>query len=142
MTENYGLGFSSDVKDIAKTAAEGNALKFYVGRLPDDIYGKLACDLEKIKGIYVTTSGRNCFEIMGEGVNKCSGVERLAAMHGIQMDEVMTLGDYYNDVPMLQAAGLGVAMGNAPEDVKACADYVTDTNENDGVAKAIEKFVL
>jgi hydroxymethylpyrimidine pyrophosphatase-like HAD family hydrolase len=54
----------------------------------------------------------------------------------------MTLGDYDNDMPMIKAAGLGVAMGNALEKVKAAADYVTDTNDNDGVGKAIEKFVL
>ena len=79
---------------------------------------------------------------MREDVNKCFGVAQIAAMHGIRMEEVMTLGDYFNDVPMLKAAGLGVAMGNSHEDVKACADYVTDTNENDGVARAIERFVL
>ena len=79
---------------------------------------------------------------MKDGVNKCTGVEELAAMHGISMENVMTLGDYDNDMPMIKAAGLGVAMGNALEKVKAAADYVTDTNDNDGVGKAIEKFVL
>lgn len=142
LTEGYDLRFSSSAEDARKAAEEGKALKFYVGRLPDDVYQKVTDDLSQLNGIYVTTSGRNCIEIMNEGVNKCSGVQRLAAMHGIRMDEVMTLGDYFNDVPMIKAAGLGVAMGNSHEDVKACADYVTDTNEEDGVAKAIEKFVL
>ena len=103
---------------------------------------KLLAELKLIKGIYVTSAGKNSIEIMKDGVNKCSGVKELAAMHGIDMKNVMTLGDYNNDMPMIRAAGLGVAMGNALDDVKACADYVTDTNDHDGVAKAIEKFVL
>ena len=54
----------------------------------------------------------------------------------------MACGDEGNDYSMVKAAGLGVAMENGIDKVKAIADYVTDTNDNDGVAKAIEKFVL
>ena len=52
------------------------------------------------------------------------------------------MGDSYNDQAMIEFAGLGVAMGNAPDDIKEIANYVTDTNMNDGVAKVVEKFVL
>ena len=54
----------------------------------------------------------------------------------------MTIGDENNDIEMLEFAGIGVAMGNAKQHIKDKADYVTDTNENDGVAKVIEKFIL
>ncbi|MOA17021.1 putative phosphatase [compost metagenome] len=52
------------------------------------------------------------------------------------------MGDGYNDIAMLEFAGLGVAMGNAPEEIKELADYVTDTNMNDGVAQVVESFIL
>ena len=142
MTRDYGVTFSVGADAMEKTVYSGLVNKFYVPRQPDEIYEKISEGLAEIGDIYVTTSGKNCCEIMKAGVNKRSGVEMLAAMYGISMENVMTLGDYENDVPMLSAAGLGVAMGNAPDEVKACAKYVTDTNNNDGVAKAIEKFVL
>ncbi|MNJ65111.1 putative phosphatase [compost metagenome] len=52
------------------------------------------------------------------------------------------MGDGYNDIAMLEFAGFGVAMGNAPEEIKQLADYVTDTNMNDGVALVVESFIL
>ena len=60
----------------------------------------------------------------------------------IESKDVMTIGDENNDIEMLEFAGIGVAMGNAKQHIKDKADYVTDTNENDGVAKVIEKFIL
>jgi hydroxymethylpyrimidine pyrophosphatase-like HAD family hydrolase len=57
-------------------------------------------------------------------------------------EEIMAIGDSLNDIEMIQYAGIGVAMGNARPEVKKVADYITATNEEDGVAQAIEKFVL
>ena len=54
----------------------------------------------------------------------------------------MTIGDHPNDLDMVQYAGIGVAMGNAVDELKKIADYITSTNNEDGAAKAIEKFVL
>lgn len=76
---------------------------------------------------------------------KCSKAEAilfLARMWGIPQEETMAIGDQDNDKQMIQAAGVGVAMGNAHDDVKQAADYVTDTVDNDGAAQAIERFVL
>lgn len=142
MTKTYGIPFGGGREKMRNAVKNGQPFKFFVARQPDDVHQKLLDELSVIKGLYITSAGKNSIEIMKDGVNKCSGVKELAAMHGIDMKNVMTLGDYNNDMPMIRAAGLGVAMGNALEEVKACADYVTDTNENDGVAKAIEKFVL
>ena len=61
---------------------------------------------------------------------------------GVEREEIMTIGDGNNDVEMLEFAGIGVAMGNGTESAKKAANYVTDTNENHGVAKAIEKYIL
>ncbi|WP_089139670.1 sugar-phosphatase [Vibrio rumoiensis] len=81
-------------------------------------------------------------EFMNPTSDKGSGVQALAEHLGIKASEVMTLGDAGNDHHMLKYAGLGIAMGNATEATKQIADYVTDTNDNSGVALAIEKFVL
>ena len=74
--------------------------------------------------------------------DKGAGVQALAERLGINASEVITMGDAGNDHHMLKYAGLGIAMGNATEETKAIADYITDTNNNSGVARAIEKFVL
>ena len=59
-----------------------------------------------------------------------------------QLDEVIAIGDSNNDLSMIEFAGLGVAMGNATEVIKVQADFVTDTNMNDVVAKVVEEFIL
>lgn len=81
-------------------------------------------------------------EFLNKEANKGIGVEMLANHLGIKREEIITLGDAGNDLHMIEYAGLGIAMGNAFDEVKEAADYITDTNENDGVAKAIEKFIL
>jgi len=69
-------------------------------------------------------------------------LKKLADRLGILPEEIMAIGDANNDLEMIAFAGLGIAMGNANEQVKAIAQDITDTNENNGVAKAIEKHVL
>ncbi|WP_445506609.1 Cof-type HAD-IIB family hydrolase [Niallia sp. 03190] len=81
-------------------------------------------------------------EFTEKGVTKGTSLELLINKLGITRDEVIAIGDSYNDLAMIEFAGLGVAMGNAPEDIKKIADYTTDTNNNDGVAKVVEKFIL
>ena len=73
---------------------------------------------------------------------KKHGVERIISLLNTTKARTMAIGDSHNDIPMLEAAGFKVVMGNAPEEVKAVADYVTATLENDGVAEAIEKFIF
>jgi Cof subfamily protein (haloacid dehalogenase superfamily) len=81
-------------------------------------------------------------EITNREASKGKAVEWLAQRWGIARDEVIALGDQDNDRSMIEWAGLGVAMGNAVEGVKAMADYIAPTASDDGVAEVIEKFVL
>lgn len=77
-----------------------------------------------------------------EHATKRYGAEQLTAMLGFTKDEVIAIGDGHNDMPLLEAAGLKVAMGNAPDEVKQLADYVAPSLADDGVADVIEKFIL
>lgn len=97
--------------------------------------------LEETK-VAIMSSVPNNIEITAFGTSKGDGVKRLADFYGISSEEVICIGDNENDISMIEYAGLGVAMENSPQDIKAIADYITDTNENDGVAKVIETFIL
>ncbi|WP_066378091.1 MULTISPECIES: Cof-type HAD-IIB family hydrolase [unclassified Anabaena] len=93
--------------------------------------------------LYMTTSVATFLEAANPVVNKGNAVRYLAEeILGLQSHNVMTIGDNFNDVEMLEYAGVGVAMGNAPEQVQAIADWVAPSVELDGVATAIEKFLL
>ncbi len=92
--------------------------------------------------VYITSSKPKFLEFTHPQVNKGWAVSFLGEMLGIDRDEIMAVGDSGNDVPMLEYAGLGVAMGNAKPAVKAAADVVTLSSDDDGVAEAIEKYVL
>ncbi|GKX68877.1 Cof-type HAD-IIB family hydrolase [Inconstantimicrobium mannanitabidum] len=81
-------------------------------------------------------------EVMDKDCNKGYGVKILADKLGIKKEEIICIGDQANDVEMITYAGLGVAMGNAIQELKDIAQYVTSDNDNDGVAEVIEKFIL
>jgi Cof subfamily protein (haloacid dehalogenase superfamily) len=93
--------------------------------------------------LYLTTSVATFFEATNPFVNKGTAVRYLAEeMLGLQPANVMTIGDNFNDLEMLQYAGIGVAMGDAPDGVKAIAQWIAPSVEQNGVAAAIEKFLL
>ena len=81
-------------------------------------------------------------EFLNKKVDKGAAIHLLATHLGIEASEVMALGDNENDLPMIQYAGLGIAMGNATKNVKNAASFITTSNDEHGVAVAIEKFVL
>ena len=99
---------------------------------------------EELKNIAVSAvwASSSSMEITHPEATKGRGVAELCRLLDIPMEAVMALGDSGNDLSMLRDAGLGVAMGNAPDHVKAWADAVTETNRNDGAAIAIERYVL
>ena len=92
--------------------------------------------------IEATASLGSNIELNAPGVTKGTGLLALAEKLGLRRDQVMAMGDSGNDLSMIQAAGLGVAMGNATPEVLAAADAVTADNNHDGVALAIEKYAL
>lgn len=98
--------------------------------------------LEQIQGLAVTSSLEYNLEINASSATKGNGLRCLAEHLGLKMEQTMAFGDGSNDLSMIQAAGFGVAMGNAMDIVKEQADYVTGSNQEDGVADAIERFVL
>lgn len=91
---------------------------------------------------YITRSNPEFVELMDPGVDKGRALVRVAADYGIAMERVVAVGDSYNDFPLLRVAGFGIAMGSAPAQLKAEADAVVGDVEHDGVAEAIERYVI
>lgn len=111
---------------------EPEVLSEAIAKLPKEVYEKYS----------VLRSAPYFLEFLDKKVNKGYGVELLAKKLGIKSEEVICIGDAGNDIHMIQFAGLGVAMGNAFPEVKEIADYITLSNEENGVAHVIDKFVL
>lgn len=141
LAEDYHIAFDSGRQAVEQALAQP-VNKFYFHYDHPEEKARLVQALKQIPDISITTSGTANVEIIPAGCNKAAGVLKMAHLFHVHMAQVMTVGDYENDVPMLQAAGLGVAMGNAQEDIKHFVQHVTASNEEDGLAKAIEKYVF
>lgn len=92
--------------------------------------------------VEITRSAARFTEFMALGVSKASAIKILADKYGVDIADVLAIGDSENDLPMLKAVGCGVAMGNAVPAVKEACAHITDTCENDGFAKAVYDYVL
>ncbi|MBP2627373.1 MAG: Cof-like hydrolase [Firmicutes bacterium] len=103
---------------------------------------ELRNELKKLTHLEIVDSSKHNIEITRKGVSKGKAVAMLASLYDIKREEIITIGDSENDVSMIEYAGLGIAMGNAADSVKQRADYITDSNDNEGVANAINKFIL
>lgn len=112
-----------------------------IGERPD-----LERAAQKIRGlpipINLVFSEETYLEILPRGSSKGMALQFVADHLGIPLDAVIAVGDNHNDLEMIQRAGLGVAMGNAPDELKAHADFVTTTNEQEGLRHVIERFIL
>lgn len=97
---------------------------------------------KKFPQLYIVKSTPYFCEIGSAQAKKSLGVEFLAKKWGLKKEEILTIGDQNNDIELLKAGGIKVAMGNGTPELKECADYITDTVENDGFVKAIEKYVI
>lgn len=96
----------------------------------------------KFPDVCITCSTRNNLEINSAGAHKGNALGKLAEHLGFTLSECMAFGDGRNDITMIKAAGVGVAMGNAVEDVKRVADLIAPTNDEDGVARVIDQYFL
>ncbi len=110
--------------------------KMYINRIEKYIQKEFKDKLSTTRGI------REFLDVLNFGTSKGKALKILADYLGIKKKEIISIGDYYNDIPMFAESGLSIAVKNAPTKVKKAADYVADSVENDGAAKAIEKFIL
>ena len=110
----------------------------YDGAL-ERLHAKLTRELPELS---ITSSWKNNLEINAPGLDKGAGLRRLADRLGIPLSRVMALGDHDNDIPMLKAAGIGVAMGNASPAALMAADAVTVSAQQNGVARAVRAIAL
>lgn len=111
--------------------------------IEDDTVRELIMEELMSKGnLEISNSSPTNIEVNALGVNKAKAINFVCSKLNITMDNVMAVGDSRNDLAMIQEAKLGIAMGNAQEIVKEKADWVTSTNLEDGVAKAIRKWIL
>ncbi|WP_026883937.1 Cof-type HAD-IIB family hydrolase [Clostridium akagii] len=133
-----------DAKDIYSSLGEKGDDVFKCICISKDIVeiDKARKELMELNEFEIVSSGSDNIEIMHRGVSKGKAVQVLAEFYNIKQDEIMCIGDNENDLSMIKYAGMGVAMGNGSKLVKDVAIFVTDTNNNSGVAKAIEKFAL
>lgn len=109
--------------------------------IPEDKRDAVLAELEEI-AVSAVWSSHNCMEITHPRANKGRGLEAVCRILNVPAEKAMALGDSGNDIAMLRRAGLGVAMGNAPDFVKAAADVISDRYDEDGAAKAIERWAL
>lgn len=98
--------------------------------------------LTRFPALGYTSSDTGLLDISAAGVSKGGGVRKLCALFGVTAAQVCVFGDYYNDISMLEEAGLPVAMAGAPEDVKKKALLVAPSNDEDGVAAVLEQYIL
>jgi Cof subfamily protein (haloacid dehalogenase superfamily) len=91
--------------------------------------------------IRVPTAGVTVLEVFDPAVNKWEGIMHVARRHGVEPEQIIAIGDDVNDVPMLKQAGLGVAMGNARDEIKAVAKRVIGHNKDEGLAEFLEELV-
>lgn len=119
-----------------------NWLKFGYFSKDTEMLGEILKEIRTWDGLEITNSSPFNIEINPLGVSKASALEEVCRLLGYEMSEVVSVGDSMNDVAAIRASGLGVAMGNAQDEVKAAADAVTGTNQDNGVAQVIQNYVL
>lgn len=108
----------------------------------DERAAAFAAVREELPEIQACGALSNNLEANGKGAEKGIALLKLGEILGIPAENIMACGDGSNDIAMIRDAGFGVAMDNAIDEVKAAADYVTLSNDEDGVARAIERYVL
>lgn len=86
-------------------------------------------------------SKKSYLEIMNNGASKMQAIEKVLQLYNINKDEIITIGDNYNDIDMFSLSKTSIAMGNAPDEVKKYATFVTDTNNHEGIRKALESLI-
>ncbi|MCY9512698.1 Cof-type HAD-IIB family hydrolase [Paenibacillus apiarius] len=117
-------------------------LKFGYFTEDDNVREQLWKELGAMGGLELTNSSPHNIEINPIGISKASGIQTVCDLLGFTMSQVVAVGDSLNDLAVIRAAGLGVAMGNAQDEVKNAADVVVRSNNEHGVAQVIREYLL
>lgn len=142
--DNVKMKRIDDIADIENEFTKNNQVQKLVF-IQDDDYTELVrrrIASEFPNDFDLLMVGPGWAEIMPKTVHKGRAILKYAQFRGIDKDQILTFGDSDNDLTMIERVGMGVAMNNARNSLKVLADYITDTNENDGVAQYIEKNLL
>lgn len=115
--------------------------KFLAFSMDEDLLLTVSERLKEIEGIHVTSSGRHNIEVGHSEAQKGIALKKWTEKLGISLQDTMAIGDNYNDLSMFEIVGHSFAMGNAEQAIKEVCRYITDTNSEDGVAKAIRKLI-
>jgi len=131
-----------DLEQFLISRREDPTKVLVVSREP--LLDELAAELKPVYGdnLHITKSKPHFLEFSHPSATKGHALKAVADYYGIPREKVMAVGDSYNDLEMIDWAGLGVVMGNAREEIRARADYVTLSNEEEGVGHALRKFIL
>lgn len=141
--ENFLIKMPLFIKPVDEMDPNDHYVKFmFIGDEADIDAWRDALPNDVKEAYYIVKSTPQHLEFMHKDATKGSGLLTLADKLGIDQSETMALGDQQNDITMIEAAGLGVAMGNAVPEVKAVADVETTTQNTDGVGVAVEKWAL
>lgn len=135
--EDYETVLTNDLSGIAK--AEG-ALKILVHIDSKEMLPVI--EKELTEDLYYTIANGYLMQIMNKSATKWNGIKAMLDISNRLTDETAYFGDDYDDVEPIKMCGIGVCVANAIDEVKAVADYITESNDSDGVAKFIEKFLL
>lgn len=125
------------------TVPSGSNKMLLRGYSHEELVEKKALIEKELPGRYMICFSEPTFlEVMPKGIDKGVGIEKLGEVYGIDVENIMALGDSQNDIDMLKAAGFPVVMANASDEIKQYAKHITLSNNEDGVAAAVEQFVL
>lgn len=140
--EEFTLGYGPTV--VADFSSRlGNVTKLVGSSKDFELLATCEAELKAMLGMATVARSQHYYlDTTHRDANKGTVVRTLAAKYGVEKAAILALGDMRNDLPMFAAAGFAVAMGQATDDVKAAASAVTDTNEQDGFAKAIARYVF
>lgn len=129
------------IVDNIYTDLDEKVFKVLVTNDNSQLLEQVKSEINKIPGIESYKSSSHLLDIMASGVTKGNALKDLAEILKIKREEIIAIGDNHNDISMLEYAGYAIAVGNAEQAVKDIADLVTESNDEDGVAKALRKVL-
>jgi Cof subfamily protein (haloacid dehalogenase superfamily) len=132
----------ADCKDLVRNEPEPLYKVLIISEKNKDLHD-IMDNLDKLEGLTACLSMPTLCDVMKKGVTKAYALHKLSDNLGIKSDEIVAIGDQFNDIDLIEYAGLGIAVANAEDELKEKADIITNSNNNeDAVSEAIERFLL